>query len=159
MHTVVLMKNFKIIGMILVGICVLYTFFCRISTPEYELIIHDTDDDYSTNLMKKDFSESGICRWMEDVFVPYDGCVFVVYHTSSLFDNHFQAGLILVLINDRPQYTLEINSIYSKSIEFQGNQMYITKQYDPYTRIYTLEGEYIGKESKREILYSKNSNI
>lgn len=92
---------------------------------------------------------------MNNIDIMENGNVVLSFLQTPLFDNRYQLGLLLVFEEDVPSYTLEFRYERSFSLEFEKGKMLLTKQGDSCTRLYSLEGKYMGRVPKREVMFPK----
>lgn len=133
----------------------LWTLIYEITLPKYKLHPHDVGDSGSTDLVKQYVSQKEINRRMNNIDIMENGNVVLSFLQTPLFDNRYQLGLLLVFEEDVPSYTLEFRYERSFSLEFEKGKMLLTKQGDSCTRLYSLEGKYMGRVPKREVIFPK----
>lgn len=133
----------------------LWTLFYEITLPKYKLHPHDVEDSGSTDLVKQYVSQKEINRRMNNIDIMENGNVVLSFLQTPLFDNRYQLGLLLVFEEDVPSYTLEFRYERSFSFEFEKGKMLLTKQGDSCTSLYSLEGKYMGRVPKREVIFPK----
>lgn len=137
----------------MLSLCAFWTLFYEVTLPKYEMYHQDVGDRKSTNLVKKIAPKKEIDRKMNDVKVMENGNIVLSFLQTPMFDNRYQLGLLLVFEEDIPLYTLEFNYGRSFSLEFEENKMLLTRQADSNTRLYSVDGEYMGKIQKREVAF------
>lgn len=149
----------KKMGPILILIFLLYEFALSNYTPKFNQPRHDESDFYAVDLLKKEVPQYEIQRGMCDINLSPNGMLFISFRPTHRFDHRFQTGLMLVFKDDIPVYTLECIAERFLSCEFKQDTMFLIRQGDSFTRIYTLDGKYLGKTEKKEPLPRKSEVI
>lgn len=153
------LRRIKGIGIILILIFLLYEFTISNYTPRFNQPRYDESDFYAVDLLKKEIPQHEIQRGMCDINISPNGMLFISFRPTHRFDHRFQTGLMLVFKDDIPAYTLECIADRFLSCEFEQDTMYLIRQGDSFTRIYTLNGKYLGKMEKKEPLPRKSEVI
>lgn len=145
----------KRLGPVLIIAFLVYEFILSNYTPRFDQARHDGSDFYAVDLLKKEVPQQEIQRGMCDINISPNGMLFISFRPTHRFDHRFQTGLMLVFKDDTPVYTLECIAERFFSCEFEQDRIYLIRQGDSFTRVYTLNGEYLGKTEKKDSLPRK----